>query len=98
MAYFLFLTASFFVRQISAVVLKITQFRFVHAFAIGASELGVMITLSNVVHHTANAQIIFVGTISAIVHTVTTLVHRNTVFVFARKSIVERATHVGCKN
>lgn len=88
-------TASFLVRQILAVVLKVAQFRLVHALAIGARELGVMVALSDVVHHAANAEVVFVGTVSAVVDAVATLVHGNAAFVVASESIVQRAADVG---
>jgi len=56
-----------------------------------------MITLSDIMHHTANAQVIFVRTISAVVHAVTTLVHRYAVFVVASETVVECTTHIGCE-
>jgi hypothetical protein len=48
-------------------------------------------------HHTANAQVVFVRTVSAIVHAVTTLVHWNAVFVVARETVVECTTHIGAE-
>lgn len=55
-----------------------------------------MIALPDIVHHAANAEVVFVGAVTTVVLAVTTLIHRNTMFVLAGETVVESATHIGC--